>query len=268
MADTLTMHEASIRFIAFISILLLMIVWEILAPRRVQRVSRALRWANNLGLVVLNTLLLRLLFPLAAVGAAVFAEQYQFGLFHYVTTPPALALILSLLLLDLLIYFQHRVFHRVPWLWRLHRMHHADQEFDVTTGLRFHPVEILLSMVIKLSAVALLGAPVVAVIIFEVVLNGTALFNHGNVRLPAWLDRRLRLILVTPDMHRVHHSAEPDETNSNYGFSVSWWDRLFKTYRAETRAGQLKFLIGLHEFRTTRDQRLDQMLFQPFRRRG
>jgi len=264
MNDTLITQEPLIRIAAFGSILLVMVVWEVLAARRPQRVRRWQRWPSNLLIVVLDTLAVRLVFPLAAVGAAMFAAERGWGLFNGIATPIWLAVLASVVLLDMAIYFQHRLFHAVPWLWRLHRMHHADLEFDVTTGLRFHPLEILLSMGIKLSVVTLLGAPALAVLIFEVVLNATSMFNHGNVRLPARVDHWLRLVVVTPDMHRVHHSIVRRETDSNFGFNLPWWDRLFGTYRDQPAAGHLGMTIGLENFRESRDFRLDRMLLQPF----
>lgn len=193
------------------------------------------------------------------------AEDRGWDLFNALDLPLRLAVLLSILLLDLAIYLQHVLFHAVPGLWRLHRMHHADLEFDVTTGLRFHPVEIVLSMVIKLAVVAALGAPAVAVLLFEVLLNATALFNHGTIRLPAGWDRVLRWVMVTPDMHRVHHSVIPAETNSNFGFNLPWWDRLLGTYRAQPKAGHDGMTIGIEQFRTRRDLWLDRMLLQPLR---
>ena len=208
MPATAIAAEPVIRLGFFLGILLTMALWEALAPRRPQAIGRLRRWPNNLGLVVLDTLIVRLLFPLAGVGMAFLAESKGWGLFNILPLPAWLAIPAAVLLLDLTIYGQHVAFHAVPLLWRLHRMHHADLEFDVTTGLRFHPGEILLSMAIKLAAVAVLGAPPLAVLIFEILLNATSLFNHGNVRLPLGLDRLLRLIVVTPDMHRVHHSID------------------------------------------------------------
>lgn len=260
--------EPWIRLGCFGGVLMMMMLWEWIAPRRPQHIGRLRRWPHNLLLVAINTLVLRLCFPLAAVGAALLADEQGWGLFNALSMPIWVSVILSLLLLDLLIYLQHRIFHAVPWLWRLHRMHHADLEFDVTTGLRFHPIEILLSMTLKLVAVTLLGAPALAVLLFEVLLNATAMFNHGNVRLPKRLDRWLRLILVTPDMHRVHHSVIPTETDSNFGFNLPWWDRLFNTYRAQPQAGQLGMTIGLNQFRNPAELRLHRLLLQPFRRSG
>src|SRR6056297_1886120 len=263
MSDTLLNAEAAIRLTVFLGILVAMMLWELAAPRRRQEVPRVLRWSNNLGLVVLDTLILRLTFPILAVGLAVIGAERGWGLFNTIDAPLWLAILVSVLLLDLAIYLQHVLFHAVPGLWRLHRMHHADLEFDATTGLRFHPVEIVMSMGIKLAVVAALGPPAVAVLIFEVLLNGTALFNHANINLPRRVDRWLRLIVVTPDMHRVHHSVIPEETNSNFGFNLPWWDRLLGTYKAEPKAGHKEMLIGIEQFRTTRDLWLDRMLVQP-----
>jgi sterol desaturase/sphingolipid hydroxylase (fatty acid hydroxylase superfamily) len=257
--------EPIIRLSFFLGVLLLMVLWELLTPRRQQAVGRGLRWPNNLGLVVLDTLVVRLLFPFAGVGMAFLAQRNGWGLFNLFPLPAWITIPVAVLLLDLIIYGQHVVFHAVPVLWRLHRMHHADLEFDVTTGLRFHPGEIILSMLIKLVVVAALGAPPIAVLVFEVLLNATSMFNHGNVRIPSKLDRWLRLVLVTPDMHRVHHSIVARETNSNFGFNLPWWDRLFGTYRSQPTAGHDAMTIGIEEFRQPAEQRLDRMLTQPFR---
>lgn len=265
MSEILLAHEPTLRLTAFAAIFVLMAGWEVLAPRRSQATGRLRRWPSNLGIVVIDTLLVRLAFPVAAVGVALLAEERGWGLFQALEAPAWLAIVTSLLLLDLAIYLQHVLFHAVPALWRLHRMHHADLEFDVTTGARFHPIEILLSMAIKLGIVAALGAPAVAVLLFEVLLNGTSMFNHGNIRLPAHIDRVLRWIVVTPEMHRVHHSVVPRETNSNFGFNLPWWDRLFGTYRAQPAAGHEGMTIGIEQFRDPRELRLDRMLFQPFR---
>jgi sterol desaturase/sphingolipid hydroxylase (fatty acid hydroxylase superfamily) len=258
-------HEPAVRLAAFVGIFAAMVVWELLAPRRSQAIGRLRRWPGNLGIVVLDTLLLRLVFPTAAVGMALSAEARGWGLLHALDLPAWFAIAVSVILLDLAIYLQHVLFHAVPALWRLHRMHHADLEFDVTTGARFHPIEILLSMAIKLGVVAALGTPAVAVLIFEVLLNATAMFNHGNVRLSERFDRRARWVVVTPEMHRVHHSVVPRETNSNFGFNLPWWDRLFGTYRAQPQAGHEAMTIGIEQFRDPRELRLDRMLLQPFR---
>jgi len=249
MSDFLLQHEPVIRLGAFFGILCIMALWEVAAPRRARALPKWRRWASNLGIVFLNSALLRLVFPAAAVGFAVLAQSQGWGLFNQHTAPFALAVLASVVILDFAIYLQHVMFHAVPVLWRLHRMHHADLDFDVTTGARFHPIEILLSMLIKLAVIALLGPPAVAVMIFEVILNATAMFNHGNVRLPVGLDRVLRLLVVTPDMHRVHHSIEDHETNSNFGFNLPWWDRLFGTYQAQPDAGHEAMTIGIRDYR-------------------
>lgn len=265
MTETIIANEPMLRLAVFLVVLVAMAGWELAASRRRQDIPRILRWTNNLALVVVDSIILRLTFPILAVGLALMAEARGWGLFNVLDLPLWLAVLLSILLLDLAIYLQHVLFHAVPSLWRLHRMHHADLEFDVTTGLRFHPVEIVLSMVIKLAIVAALGAPAVAVLLFEVLLNATALFNHANIRLPAGLDRVLRWVVVTPDMHRVHHSVIPAETNSNFGFNLPWWDRLLGTYRAQPKAGHDGMTIGIEQFRTRRDLWLDRMLVQPLR---
>ncbi len=258
-------YEIPIRLAAFAGVLAVMAAWELRAPRRRQAAERPLRWSSNLGIVVLDTVLVRILVPTTAVGIALVAEERGWGLFHAFAVPTWIAVVLAIVVLDLAIYLQHVLFHAVPVLWRLHRMHHADLAFDVTTGVRFHPVEILLSMLIKLAVVAALGAPALAVLLFEVLLNATSMFSHGNVRVPERLDRVLRFIVVTPDMHRVHHSIETPETNSNFGFNLPWWDRMFGTYRPEPLAGHEAMTIGIQQFRTRSDLRLDRMLLQPFR---
>ena len=265
MSDTLLTNEPLIRLAAFAGIFAAMAAWEILAPRRDQRLGRGTRWPGNIGIVVLDTALVRLVFPTTAVGLALVAEARGWGLFNAFGIPGWISVPIAVLGLDLVIYLQHVLFHAVPALWRLHRMHHADLEIDVTTGARFHPIEILLSMGIKLGVVAALGAPAVAVLAFEVLLNATSIFNHSNVRMPAWLDRVLRWIVVTPDMHRVHHSIVARETNSNFGFNLPWWDLLFGTYRDQPAAGHLGMTIGIEQFREPAEQRLDRMLTQPFR---
>ncbi len=259
-------QEPAIRLGFFFGVFAVVGLWEVLAPRRALSVSKALRWASNLGLVALNTLLLRLLFPLAAVGVAAFCAANGWGLLNHFQTPFWVAVPLAVIALDFVIWLQHVMVHAVPALWRLHRVHHADPDFDVTTGARFHPLEIGLSMLIKFATIAVLGPPVLAVVIFEVLLNATAMFNHGNIRLPAALDRVLRWFVVTPDMHRVHHSIEDDETNSNFGFNLPWWDRLLGTYREQPRAGHEAMTIGIRGHADPREvARLDGMLLLPFR---
>ncbi len=265
MTDLILANEGVIRLSVFLGVLVLMAVWEVAAPRRRIDIPRVIRWSNNLGVVVIDTILVRLTFPVVAVGLALMAQRNGWGLFNIIEAPGWLAILVSVILLDFVIYLQHVLFHFVPALWRLHRMHHADLAIDVTTGLRFHPLEILLSMAIKLAAVLALGPPAVAVLIFEVLLNGLAMFNHSNIRLPAPVDRLMRLFVVTPDMHRVHHSVDPKETDSNFGFNLTWWDRLLGTYIAQPAKGHEGMDIGIEQFRTTRELWLDKMLTQPLR---
>jgi len=242
-----------------------MALWELGAPRRALMAGRRPRWPGNFGILVVDVLAVRILIPTAAVGAALFAAGNGYGLINIAGFRLSVAATLGFLALDLVIYAQHVVFHKVPLLWRLHRMHHADLDVDVSTGVRFHPFEILISMLIKIAVVIALGIPAVAVLLFEVVLNATSMFNHSNVAMPGWLDRGLRLVLVTPDMHRVHHSVLRHETDSNFGFNLPWWDRLFRTYRAEPEAGHATMTVGLPIFRDPRELRLDRLLTQPFR---
>ena len=242
-----------------------MAAWEVMAPRRPLAAGRLSRWPSNFGIVVVDALLVRLIVPTAVVGAALYAAGHGLGLFHWLNLLLSVAALAGFLILDLVIYAQHVVFHRVPWLWRLHRMHHADLDIDVSTGLRFHPFEILISLAIKIATVIAFGIPPVAVIVFEVVLNATSLFNHSNVRMPPWLDRVVRMLVVTPDMHRVHHSVDSREHNSNFGFNLPWWDRLFRTYRPQPAAGHDGMTIGLPVFRDRKELRLDRLLTQPFR---
>jgi len=265
MEQTLSSSEPLVRFGAFFGVFLAMALWELLAPRRAQAISRLQRWPGNLGLSVINTLVLRILFPAAAVGAAIFAESHGWGIFQVINAPDVVAILGSVILLDLVIYLQHRLFHAVPLLWRLHRVHHTDLAFDVTTGVRFHPVEILLSMLIKIAAVVTLGAPAIAILVFEVLLNATTMFNHANITLTRPLDRIVRLIVVTPDMHRVHHSVRREETNSNFGFSVPWWDWAFRTYRAQPADGHDRMIIGVEKFRDPANLHLSRLLLQPVR---
>jgi sterol desaturase/sphingolipid hydroxylase (fatty acid hydroxylase superfamily) len=257
--------EPVLRIGAFLLVLVAMVLWEWRAPRRRLAFERRRRWPHNIGLLLVDVAMLRLVAPGAAIAVALAGEVLGFGLLNAWPVPLWLAVPVAVVLLDLAIYFQHVMFHAVPVLWRLHRVHHADLDFDVTTGTRFHPVEILISTGIKCAAVAAVGAPALAVLAFEIMLNATSMFNHANVALPRALDRRLRRIVVTPDMHRVHHSAAFNETNSNFGFNLPWWDRLFGTYRAQPAAGHDAMTIGVDAFRTTGDLRLDRLLLQPLR---
>ena len=258
--------EVAIRLGFFLGVLLLMTLWELLAPRRRLTVRKSPRWASNLTLVVLNVVLARFLVPVTAVAAAVAAESQGWGLLQLVDWPRWLEVGIAVLAFDLAIYLQHVMFHAVPALWRLHMVHHADLDLDVTSGLRFHTLEILLSALIKLAVVVVIGPAAVAVVIFEVLLNATSMFNHSNVRMPGWLDRALRWVVVTPDMHRVHHSVIRRETNSNFGFNLPWWDYLLGTYRAQPKEGHIGMTIGLTSERDeSRVERLPGMLLLPFR---
>jgi len=258
--------EGVLRFACFSAVFLLIALWELLAPRRQLIDSKSRRWTANLSLVAINTALTRALFPLLPVGMAALLEGKGWGLLNLLSLPGWLKIAIALIFLDLIIYLQHVSFHYQPLLWRLHRMHHADLDIDVTTGNRFHPFEITISMLIKLAAVALIGAPVAAVVSFEIILNAASQFNHGNIKIPLQVDRWLRLLLVTPDMHRVHHSVIVRETNSNFGFNVPLWDRLFGTYRDQPQAGHLGMTIGLKEFRDPAELSLLRLIGQPFKK--
>ncbi|MCU7863955.1 MAG: sterol desaturase family protein [Candidatus Thiodiazotropha sp. (ex Lucinoma borealis)] len=263
--DWILGNELPVRLSFFFGVFAVMTLWEILSPRRKLSVSKGLRWTNNLGLIFLNSLILRLLFPTAAVGVAVLAQQQGWGLLHYYELPYALSVVIAVVTMDFVIYLQHVMVHAIPLLWRLHRVHHADLDYDVTTGARFHTIEIILSMLIKFATIMVLGPPVVAVVIFEVLLNATAMFNHGNIYIPEKIDRVLRLFVVTPDMHRVHHSVHAPLTNSNFGFNLPWWDRLFGTYVAQPLEGHTEMEIGLNDFRDPKQvDRLPGMLMLPF----
>jgi len=261
--DLLTL-EPQLRVGAFLGGLLIILILERLYPIRALSQSVLTRWSGNFGISVLSTLAARLLAPIAPVAAATVAEENSWGLFNLFELQAWITVAVSILVLDLVIYVQHRAFHMVPVLWRVHRMHHADLELDVTTGLRFHPIEILLSLIIKVGVVVAIGAPAVSVLAFEIILNGTAMFNHGNLRIPPGVDRWLRWIVVTPLMHRVHHSIVRTETDSNFGFNLPWWDRLLGTYRAAPAAGYDAMTIGLPEFREAGESRLDRLIVQPF----
>jgi len=256
--------EPLIRLGAFLGVFLAVALWELAAPRRRPAFARRARWPHNLGLLAVDVAVLRLVAPGAAIAVAVAGEARGWGLVNAFAIPGWIAIPLAIALLDLAIYFQHVTFHAVPTLWRLHRVHHSDLHIDVTTGTRFHPVEILISTAVKCAGVAALGAPAVAVLAFEVLLNATAMFNHANARVPAWIEQWLRWLLVTPDMHRVHHSIVYNETSSNFGFNLPWWDRLFGTYRAQPAAGHQGMTIGVDAFRSPEELRLDRLLVQPF----
>ena len=264
---SLMQHEAVFRLAAFGSVFVLLALWELAAPRRWLRASKPRRWTTNWGIVLLDTAVVRLLFPAAAVGAAWDAREMGWGLLNHWDGPGWLEAVLAMLFLDLLIYAQHVASHRIPLLWRIHRVHHVDRDMDVTTAIRFHPVEIALSMLLKIGAVYALGAPAVAVILFEIILNGSAMFNHANIVIPRRIDRWLRWLLVTPDMHRVHHSVHRPETDANYGFNLPWWDRIFGTYVDQPRDGHDGMVLGLDQYQDQRPTRLGWSLALPFRRR-
>jgi len=250
------LSEPMIRLLAFSSIFVTLAVIELLAPRlereEMRGALKSRRWVTNLAMVVLSSVALRIVFPLAAVGTALWAQSEGLGLFPLLGLPLWLAGLLAFILLDFAVWLEHVVSHKWPWLWRIHRMHHADTGFDLTTALRFHPLEIVLSMFWKAAVIIALGAPPVAVLVFEIVLNGAAMFNHANIRLPKAMDTVLRLLIVTPDMHRIHHSTDPRETDSNYGFNLAIWDRLFSTYTQTPRRGNTGLEIGLSEWRDSR----------------
>lgn len=258
-------QDWEIRLISALAIFAAVALWEALAPRRRLNFGRLKRWPSNLGIVAVDALVVRAIFPVALTGVALFAHQRGWGLFNLVGAPSWLAGLLSILALDFVIWAQHVAFHRTPLLWRLHRMHHADLDYDLTTALRFHPLEIALSFALKVGSVVALGAPAWAALAFEILLNGLAMFNHANATLPKAVEPIVRAIFVTPDMHRVHHSVEPAETHSNFGFNLSVWDRLFGLYRAAPAKGQERMTIGLPILRDEGELRLDRMLTQPFR---
>lgn len=264
--DNLLAIESTVRLSAFLSIFACMALWELLAPRRQLTVRKSQRWLNNLGLVVVNTLVIRFIFPAAAVGTAVWAETQQIGLIHWLEWNQLWWVVLtSVVLLDLFIWYQHLLFHKIPLLWRLHRVHHADLDFDLTTGLRFHPIEVLLSMFIKAALILLFGFPAIAVLVFEIVLNGCAMITHSNIRLPSKLDGLIRTLFVTPDMHRVHHSWRVEEANSNYGFNLAIWDKLFGTYRRDSVDGQQGIIFGITQVPNKAAVPLPKLLTLPFR---
>ncbi len=266
MLNWLLENEAGVRLASFLGIFLIVGVWELLLPRRRRELSRWVRWPSNLALMAVNTVILRLVFPVLAVGVATYVQSQKFGLLQQVAWPGWLKILLAIVFMDFIIYLQHVVFHMVPVFWRLHRMHHVDVDLDVTSGARFHSIEMVLSMLIKMATIWLLGPDPAAVVIFEIILNGMAMFNHGNIYMPEKMDRALRFLIVTPDMHRVHHSVHMDETNSNYGFNLALWDRLLGTYLPAPRDGQEQMHIGLTEFRDRRFSYLHYLLAIPFLR--
>jgi sterol desaturase/sphingolipid hydroxylase (fatty acid hydroxylase superfamily) len=258
-------NEIYIRLGFFFGVFAVMALLELVSPRRVLRTSKGARWFTNLSITFIDGAALRLVFPLMAFDIAKMSAERGWGLFNNIGIPGLAAGIISVIILDCVIYFQHVVFHRLRPLWMFHRMHHTDLDFDVTTGSRFHPGEIIMSMAIKMVSVILIGAPAWSVLVFEVLLNATAMFNHSNVKFPLGLDRVLRLFVVTPDMHRVHHSVIIKEYNSNFGFNLPWWDRIFKTYTAQPVKGHVDMNIGLANFRDPKKLSLLRLLAIPFR---
>lgn len=256
-------HESAVRFGFFLGTFVLMALWEIVAPLRAAATAKAVRWPNHLVLATLNIVLVRILFPLAAVALAVYVNELGIGLFNMLPVPYAVAFVASLLALDLAIYLFHLLFHSVPVLWRVHRIHHADLDIDVSTGVRFHPIQMMLSVIVKSVIILILGPPALSVLAFEALSHAITLFNHGNVRIPRSLDRVLRWFVVTPDMHRIHHSIHADETDSNFGFVLPWWDRVFGTYRTEPAEGQARMVVGIESFRRDRDLWLDRLVLNP-----
>ncbi len=263
----LEQYEAIVRLSVFAGIFLIMALLEIAMPRKQPVLAKGARWFTNISLVIVNTLALRLIMPILAVGMADYAAARGWGLLALVDLPLWVEILIAFLLLDMLIYAQHIAFHKVPILWRFHKVHHADRDLDVTSGARFHPAEAIISMAYKLLCIALIGPVAFAVFLFEVVLNAASMFNHANVRLPLGMDRALRLFIVTPDMHRVHHSVIERETNSNYSFFLTLWDRMFRTYLAQPEKGHDGMTIGLSEYQDSKPANLFWSLFVPFARK-
>lgn len=257
--------EVMIRLGCFVGIIGILATLEANFPRRHRRIARAQRWPSNLAVSALNQIFTRLILPVSAIALAMEAQANDWGILGQISLAHSVKIFAAILILDLAIYLQHVVFHAVPILWRFHQMHHADMEVDVTTGVRFHPLSVLLSGAIKLAVVLVIGAPPAAVLAFEILLNASSLFNHSNIRIPAAIERTLRLVIVTPDMHRVHHSSDARETNRNFGFNFPWWDRLFHTYTAQPAGGHASMVLGVERFRQMKELRLDRMLSQPFR---
>lgn len=259
-ADT----ESSLRLGVFLSFFVVLALLELVIPRRKLRYSKLQRWASNIGLSIFNTVFLRLVIPIAGVGTALLASDKGWGLLNHVELPLWLSTIVFLLIFDVTIYWQHRIYHRVPVLWRFHRMHHTDMDYDFTTGSRFHPVSILISTLIKGGLIFLMGPPAIAVVLAEVILNATSMFNHSNIKLPDWLDQRLRKVIVTPDMHRIHHSVERSEHDRNFGFNLSCWDRIFSSYLDRAEKDQTEMDIGIRGFQDKKSLNMFTLLFQPF----
>lgn len=264
MQEFITENEGMIRLGAFIGILVMLAAWEISSPKRKLLNLRRFRWFSNIGLVVISSVLVRFILPTAAIGVSLYAEKHQLGFLYFFDLPLITHFIIAFILLDLSVYFQHVMFHALPMFWRFHRVHHSDLDCDVTTGLRFHPFEIIISILFKFFVIASIGAPVIAVVIFEIVLNAASMFSHSNIKIPLRIEPLVRWFIVTPDMHRIHHSMQENETNSNFGFFISAWDRLFGTYIAQPAKGQEKMDIGLSNFREPKWQNLRWLIYLPF----
>ncbi len=265
MHEWVVSNADGLRLSFFVSVFVIMAVLEHFIKRRQPVASIPKRWAVNLSLVVVNSVILKLALPILAIDAALFASRQEVGLFNQLSLWLPLSILISILIMDMVIYWQHRIFHRIPLLWRLHRVHHTDIDLDVSSGARFHPIEIILSMLIKISLIVLLGVPAVAVVIFEITLNAAAMFNHANIKLSAKVDPVIRRFIVTPDMHRIHHSIHKNETHSNFGFFLSCWDRWFKSYTPDSKQTQANMTLGLENFREHSEISLVALFTQPFR---
>jgi len=257
-------YESYIRLSSFIGLYALLTIWEISSPKRKLEHARRLRWVSNFGLIIISSILVRFIFPTAAVGIALLVEKNQWGLLYYFDLSVAMHFMIAFVLMDLSLYFQHVMFHALPLFWRFHRVHHTDLDFDITTGLRFHPFEMVISILIKFMTITALGVPVLAVVIFEIILNAASMFSHSNIKIARSIERVTRWFIVTPDMHRIHHSVSENETNSNFGFFISVWDRLFGTYTKEPKKGHTGMQIGLHNFREPKWQDLRWLIYLPF----
>ena len=258
-------HEASIRLMMFIGIIIIVAIWEWFRPKRKLSSSKSIRWLNHFSLMLFNSAVMRIALPMLAVEFSIYTERQQWGILHWIDLPFTLEIVLAILVLDGMIYWQHVLFHKVPLFWRFHRMHHTDVDLDVTSGARFHPIEMILSMGLKLGMIFVLGPATLAVFLFEMILNASAMFNHGNIDIPPKVDAFLRLLIVTPDMHRVHHSVISTETNRNFGFNLPWWDRIFGSYQEQPVEGHEQMQIGIASFRSPKNIWLPLLLWQPFR---
>lgn len=264
MQELFFQYESYIRLGSFLGIFALLTAWEISSPKRELLQLRRFRWFGNIGLIVISSVLIRFLIPTAAVGVALHVEQDQVGFLNHYDMPFFVQFFIAFVLMDLAIYFQHVIFHALPMFWRFHRVHHSDLDCDITTGIRFHPFEMIISILFKFLVIISIGAPVLAVVVFEVVLNAASMFTHSNIKIPQSIERMVRLILVTPDMHRIHHSINENETNSNFGFFISTWDRIFGTYIKEPALGHENMQIGLQGFREPKWQNLRWLIYLPF----